>query len=88
MERTLDLLGLIDVVCGRPAAAGGDLAAADAVLENAEQSFTIWPVNRALKFSDVVHCLAASEVLASSRGSRWIHADIKRVVASSIPHDL
>ncbi len=67
---------------------GGDLAHADAVLESAEQSFAIWPVERALRFADVVHYLAASEFLAGADGARWIHADMKRIVAARIPHDL
>jgi YHS domain-containing protein len=67
---------------------GGDRAHADAVLENAEQSFAIWPVPRALKFADVVHYVAASELLTTAGGRRWIHADMKRIVAARIPHDL
>ncbi len=67
---------------------GGDYAHANAVLESAEQSFAIWPVERPLKFADVVHYLAASEFLATQKGGRWIHADMKRIVAAHVPHDL
>jgi hypothetical protein len=67
---------------------GGDFAAAEAVLKGAEQSFAAWPAERRLKFSDVVHFLAVSEFLASHGGGRWIHADLKRIVAARIPHNL
>lgn len=67
---------------------GGDFAHANAVLESAEQSFAIWPVERPLRFADVVHYLAASEFLATQPGGRWIHANMKRIVAARIPHDL
>jgi YHS domain-containing protein len=65
---------------------GGDFAAADAVLTAAEQSFATWPAKRRLKFSDVVHFLAASEFLASQSRGRWIHADLRRIVVARIPH--
>jgi len=67
---------------------GGDLVQADVILDGAEQSFANWPVQRALKFADVVHYLAASEFLAASGGGRWIHADMRRIVAARIPHEL
>ena len=67
---------------------GGDLAAADAAQAAAEQSFAAWPAERRLKFGDVVHFLVVTEFLASHAGSRWIHADLKRIVAARIPHDL
>lgn len=64
---------------------GGDQATAEAMLAGAEQSFATWPVNQALRFSDVVHYVAASQFLASNKRARWIHADMKRVVAARIP---
>jgi hypothetical protein len=66
----------------------GDAAAADHVLERAEDSFAVWPVSRALNFRDVTHYLAVSEFIASHAGARWMHADIRRVVDSTIPHHL
>jgi hypothetical protein len=67
---------------------GGDFAAADTVLAAAEQSFATWPADRPLRFGDVVHFLAASELLASHGLGRWIHADLKRIVAARIPRSL
>lgn len=67
---------------------GGDHAHAAAVLTSAEQSFAIWPVERPLRFADVVHYLAVSEFLANHKGGRWIHASIKRIVAARVPHVL
>jgi YHS domain-containing protein len=67
---------------------GVDLAAANAVLESAEQSFTAWPVSRELTFRDIVHYLVVSEFVATHAGSRWITIDMKRVVHASIPQRL
>jgi YHS domain-containing protein len=67
---------------------GADPATVDDVLRNAEQSFAIWPVARALKFRDVVHYLAVSEFVSSYDGTPWVHVNMKRVVESMVPHDL
>ena len=67
---------------------GCDRAAADAILRHTQESFAAWPVSRELKFRDVVHYLIVSEILHSHNESRWVHADIRRVVYSSIPHEL
>jgi YHS domain-containing protein len=67
---------------------GADPATIDDVLRNAEQSFAIWPVARALKFRDVVHYLAVSEFVSSYDGTPWVHVNMKRVVESLVPHDL
>ncbi len=67
---------------------GSDPATVDDVLRNAEQSFAIWPVARALKFRDVVHYLAVSEFVSSYDGTPWVHVNMKRVVESMVPHDL
>lgn len=64
---------------------GGDTLAAQAVLEHATQSFAIWPVERPLNFRDVVHYLAVSQYVATHPGTRWVHADIKRVVETLVP---
>jgi YHS domain-containing protein len=65
-----------------------DNTAADTILRLAEESFASWPVSRELNFRDVVHYLAVSEFLDSHKGSRWVHADMRRIVHSVIPHDL
>jgi hypothetical protein len=65
-----------------------DAASADTVINQAEESFAAWPVQRELKFCDVVHFIAVSEFLASHGNSPWIHANVGREVASQIPHNL
>jgi hypothetical protein len=70
------------------AARTGNATAADAVLERAEQSFAIWPVERALTFRDVVHYLAVSEFIATHSHARWVYADMKRIVDAQIPSHL
>ena len=66
---------------------GNDLVA-EAVLHHATQSFAIWPVERELNFRDVVHYLAVSQYVALHPGTRWVHADIKRLVEELIPAQL
>jgi hypothetical protein len=65
-----------------------DAESADTLINQAEESFAAWPVPRELKFCDVVHFIAVSEFLASHGNSPWIHANVGRVVASQIPHNL
>ena len=67
---------------------GSDPAAVDEVLRNAEQSFAIWPVTRALTFRDVVHYLVVSEFVSSHDGTPWVHVNMKRVVESMVPDRL
>lgn len=62
--------------------------AADLILDNAEQSFAGWPTPRDLTLCDVVHYLSMSEFLTMHDGEHWMHVDIGRVVAASIPRDL
>ena len=65
-----------------------DPAAADTLIDQAEESFASWPVPREVKFCDVVHFVVVSEFLASHGNSRWIHANVGREVASEIPDNL
>jgi hypothetical protein len=65
-----------------------DSNAADAVLDRAEESFAIWPVRRELTLCDVVHYLAVAEFLEAYKDERWMHSNIKLVVASSVPSEL
>lgn len=65
-----------------------DDLAAEAVLQHAEQSFAIWPVERALNFRDVVHYLAVSQFMAKHHGARWVYADMRRIVDALIPQHL
>lgn len=65
-----------------------DDAAADEVLQRAEQSFAIWPVPRTLCYRDVVHYIAVSRFIAAHPGAHWVYADMKHIVDRVIPHDL
>ncbi len=67
---------------------GSTPLAVEEVLRNAEQSFAIWPVARALTFRDVVHYLAVSEFVSSFDGTPWVHVNMKRVVESMVPNSL
>lgn len=68
---------------------GGTLAAADAILTRAAESFATWPVERALKFRDVVHYLVVSEYLAANVDvADWTRENLGRVVASLVDDDL
>ncbi|MBV8209182.1 MAG: helix-turn-helix domain-containing protein [Burkholderiaceae bacterium] len=68
---------------------GGTLAAADAVLARAAESFASWPVERELNFRDVVHYLAVSDYLASNNvDAEWTRENLGRVVASLISENL
>jgi hypothetical protein len=46
--------------------------AADAVLLRAEQSYSIWPVERELYFRDVVHYLAVTEFATEHGDLPWV----------------
>jgi YHS domain-containing protein len=65
-----------------------DPEAAEALIDQAEESFAAWPVPRALTFCDVVHLIAVSEFLRSHGNSPWIHVNVGHEVASQIPHNL
>jgi transposase-like protein len=68
---------------------GVTLAAADAVLDRATESFATWPVERPLTFRDVVHYLAVSEYLESKDYvAAWTREDLGRIVASLVAEDL
>jgi transposase len=68
---------------------GGSLAAADAILDRATESFATWPAERPLTFRDVVHYLAVSDYLAShSDIASWTQENLGRVVAKLVPEDL
>jgi transposase-like protein len=68
---------------------GVTLAAADAVLDRATESFATWPMERPLTFRDVVHYLAVSEYLGSKDYvAEWTREDLGRVVASLVAEDL
>ncbi len=66
---------------------GANAEDAEALLVRAEQSFTMWPSDRALTFSDVVHYLAVSEFLAFD-GRVGTRINMGRLVAGRIPQEL
>lgn len=63
-------------------------AAADTVLLQAEQSYSIWPVDRELRFREVVHYLAVTEFTALHGTLPWLAQDTTRIVNELIPHSL
>jgi hypothetical protein len=68
---------------------GGTRAAAEAVLARATESFATWPVERALRFRDVVHYLAVSDYLADNEdAAEWTRENLGRVVSSLVPENL
>jgi len=67
---------------------GCDEHLADAMLAGASQSFAEWPTSRPLNFRDVVHYVAVLDLLASNKGVRWLHSDLRRLVSEVIPKAL
>ncbi len=65
-----------------------DLETADCLIKRAESSFASWPVQRDLRFRDVVHFIAVSEYLAAHGESSWIHANVGHEVAMHVPRDM
>lgn len=66
----------------------GDAPSVAATIRRAQESFASWPAERSVTLRDVAHGLAVSEFLSSHPDARWIHANLKRVVDSSIPPGL
>jgi hypothetical protein len=65
---------------------GGTVQAADAVLARAAESFATWPVERALRFRDVVHYLAVSDYLGiDAELAEWTRENLGHVVAEFVP---
>jgi hypothetical protein len=67
---------------------GASVQAADTVLLHAEQSYSIWPVDRELRFRDVVHYLAVTEFAAEHGDLPWLAETTKAIVNEVIPHGL
>jgi hypothetical protein len=65
-----------------------DRDSADALLDQAQESYATWPSPRTLRFCDVVHFIVVSEFLASHSDTPWIQTDMRRKVESLIPHNL
>jgi hypothetical protein len=67
---------------------GLDEEAARGVLRRAYQRFCEWPVERRLRFRDVVHCVVIDEYLRSHLTNLGTHRDMGTIVARLIPHNL
>ena len=59
-----------------------------AIVRYAAESFTTWPVERDLRFRDVVHYLAFHEFMASHRGCIGTQSGFRRVINLVIPEAL
>jgi hypothetical protein len=68
--------------------AGLDAAAALDVIDGAQESFACWPVERALRFRDVVHYLAARQCLAGRPPEQGILTHLAPIIDSEIPPGL
>jgi hypothetical protein len=65
---------------------GATAQVADAVLTRAAESFASWPVERALRFRDVVHYLAVSDYLGTDAElAEWTRENLGHVVAEFVP---
>jgi hypothetical protein len=62
-----------------------DAASARRVIRSAEDSFASWPVERPLKFRDVVEYLVVSECLESIPDALGTRSKLSTIVASMIP---
>ena len=67
---------------------GGDHEKARAFVRRAEESFTIWPIERDLMFRDVVEYLIISEYFESSNNVAGMRTDVNALVKSLVPEEL
>jgi hypothetical protein len=67
---------------------GCDSAAANLILDAAQESYARWPSSRELNLCDVAHYLSVTEFLASHPGMRGMHSSLTPVVASQVPSEL
>jgi hypothetical protein len=63
-------------------------ASPEELLRRAEESYASWPVERPLTLRDVVHYLAASELLAEHGCPAWTQGALRPLVGARIPADL
>lgn len=57
-------------------------------LDRAAESFATWPVERALTLRDVVHYVAACQLLGEQAGPGWTQGRLGPLVGARIPSDL
>jgi hypothetical protein len=62
----------------------GDFELAERMLRAAEQSYTIWPTDRPLHFSDVVHYVVVMQCQSGACGPGPIVSDIRPVVEAQV----
>ena len=69
---------------------GLDEVAAQELVAGARESYADWPVERDVRFSDVVHYFVADRCLKEQRPAetQWIHGRIGEVVRDIIPQNL
>lgn len=69
---------------------GLDEAAAQEIVAGARESYAEWPIERDLKFSDVVHYFVVRRCLREiePQDAPWIHGRIDQIVRDLIPQAL
>ncbi len=67
---------------------GLDGAGVDEVLERAENSFATWPVERPLRFRDVVQYIVAWQCLNAGTTALGVRSRLTAIIAAEIPGEL
>jgi hypothetical protein len=57
------------------------------ILRGAESSFAAWPVERPLRFRDVVEYLVVTKCLADESGESGVHRRMREIIDAEIPGD-
>jgi hypothetical protein len=84
-----DLSGraLYEAVAARRLGVNPPISAAE-IVRRAEESFADWPVERELRFRDVVHYLIFDEYMRAGKAGAGTKTNMGVVVARIIPEDL
>ena len=67
---------------------GNEMTRAAELVQRAEDSFTQWPVERELRFRDVVHYLIFDEYMRQGKAREGTKTNMGVVVARIIPEEL
>jgi hypothetical protein len=67
---------------------GADPNGVKSIMRHVEESFAVWPNERAVNFRDVVQYLAITECLKESASQSGVRAEVSAVVAKLIPANL
>ena len=62
--------------------------APDAIVQHAAESIAKWPVERPLRFRDIVHYVAVDDYLRSHSANRGTRSDMRKMVEHVIPEVL